>query len=137
MPLARQHHRQSCGRKLRRAKPFGGAGVGQIEVQPKPSVTATRDRPVAIERLGRAIVADEKRPHQSGHDAEALRFGQVRQIEDHGRARTLQRDMRFHGTLRYHGTACARRSRRVLPGRDDQAGIRGRILLLPQSPKDA
>jgi hypothetical protein len=137
MPLARQHHRQSCGRKLRRAKPFGGAGVGQIEVQPKPSVTATRDRPVAIERLGRAIVADEKRPHQSGHDAEALRLGQVRQIEDHGRARTFQRDMRFHGTLRYHGIRLRSSSPARPPGRDDQAGIRGKVFLLPQSPKDA
>jgi hypothetical protein len=128
MPVARQHHGQSCGRKLRRAQPFGDASVCQIEVQPKPSVTATRDRPAAVERLGRAIVADEKRPHQSGHDAKALSLGQIRQIEEHGRARTFHREMRFHGTLRYHGIRLRSYSPAGVPGGNDPSGIRERRL---------
>ena len=129
MPVARQHHRQSCGRKLRRAKPFGGAGVGQIEVsQSHPS------RRVAIGPSRSSGSAEPSSRTRNAHTNPARR----RSLEVRagpGRSRitegpwTFQRDMRFHGTLRYHGihlrsSSPARPSRSRPSGRHSREGTR-------------
>jgi hypothetical protein len=82
VPVAREQHGQGRSRQLCPTQPFGGAHMGQIEVQPKPPVTVTLDRLIDRQRLRRTVDMNSKRPHQPGHDAEVSGLRWSRKIND-------------------------------------------------------